>query len=260
MPSKKTKNVVQFEQGCVFPPHREIEENLQRRLRFWEDPDRKGPYPLPVLDFLVNAIGCELETGQDDEEFGKDTEFYNPSWYTTGNTNGELFYSVYKTILRMAEDPEFEFSGLPICDQEALCSILDLSTSLFLDRRKESGFAEDSIDLWILYFWTRKMRGFDIWQTDDGETVEPPPLGDLKSDDWEMIAEDVKTHFSEDEDDEFLNIALLDVQLHWPTFQEFRSAKAHLLNGTVGRESIHSRRKIEAAEFKEKGSALYAKK
>src|SRR5437899_1878408 len=54
--------------------------------------------------------------------------------------------------------------------------------------------------------------------------------GDLNSDDWEAIAEDVKEHFSEDGDDEYLEIALLDEQLHWPTFQEFRSAKAHLLD------------------------------
>ena len=31
------------------------------------------------------------------------------------------------------------------------------------------------------------------------------------------IAEDVKRHFSEDGDDEYLEIALLDEQLQWPT-------------------------------------------
>ena len=54
-------------------------------------------------------------------------------------------------------------------------------------------------------------------------------LGQLTDDDWDNIAEDVKRHFSEDGDDEYLEIALLDEQLQWPTFQEFRSAKAHLL-------------------------------
>ena len=84
MPPRKNKNVVHFEPPFVFPTQKEIEENLRRRMKFWEDPNRKGPYPLPVLDFVINAIGCELENGEDDEEFGKDAKFYNPSWYTKG--------------------------------------------------------------------------------------------------------------------------------------------------------------------------------
>ena len=52
MSRKKNKNIVQFEASLAFPTQHEIEENLQRRLRLWEDPDRKVRYPLPVLDFL----------------------------------------------------------------------------------------------------------------------------------------------------------------------------------------------------------------
>src|SRR5204863_6456447 len=144
---------VQFEKPFVFPTQEQIEANLQRRLKFWEDPERNAPYPLPVLDFLVNAIGCELQNGEDDPEFGKDAEFYNPHWYTTGITNGELFYSLYKTILQMTQDENFDFSQLPQCDQQAFFSMLDLAITLFLDRREEPGFGDDSIDLWILYSW-----------------------------------------------------------------------------------------------------------
>jgi hypothetical protein len=98
MSRKRAKNVVQFEASLAFPTHDEIEQDLQQRLRLWEDPDRKVRYPLPVLDFLINAITCELETGEDDPEFGKDTQFYNPNWYTAGITNGELFYFLYRTF------------------------------------------------------------------------------------------------------------------------------------------------------------------
>jgi hypothetical protein len=52
MSRKKDKNVVQFETSLAFPTHGEIEESLQRRVRLWEDPDRKVRYPLAVLDFL----------------------------------------------------------------------------------------------------------------------------------------------------------------------------------------------------------------
>lgn len=71
MPPKKNKTVVHDEQPFVFPTQKEIEENLQRWLRFWEHPGRKGPYPLPVLDFLINAIGYEVEIGEGDEESAK---------------------------------------------------------------------------------------------------------------------------------------------------------------------------------------------
>jgi hypothetical protein len=228
MSRKKDKNVVQFEASLAFPTHDEIEENLQRRLRLWEDPDRKVRYPLAVLDFLTNAIACELETGEDAPEFGKDTEFYNPNWYTVGITNGELFYSLYQTIRQMSNDEQFDFFRLPLCDQEAFFSMLDLAITLFLDRRKEPDLADEGIDLWILYAWTRKLDKLAVWYDEKSESVLPP-LGQLTDDDWENIAEDVKRHFSEDGDDEYLEIALLDEQLHWPTFQEFRSTKAHLL-------------------------------
>src|SRR5439155_20977012 len=83
MPRKKKSNGNQGKATTlVFPTHAEIEETLMRRIGFWEHPDRKGPYPLPVLNFLINAIGCEIETGEGGEEFAKDAEFYNPHWYT----------------------------------------------------------------------------------------------------------------------------------------------------------------------------------
>lgn len=74
---------------------------------------------MPVLDFLIGKIGCELEIGKDLEDFGKDDKYYNPSSYVNGITNGELFYSLYKTILKMTQDPDFELLELPQADQQA---------------------------------------------------------------------------------------------------------------------------------------------
>ena len=79
MSRKKDRNVVQVEASLTFPTYDEIEEDLQRRLRLWEDPDRKVRYPLAVLDFLINAIAFEFQCGEDDPEFTKDAEFYNPN-------------------------------------------------------------------------------------------------------------------------------------------------------------------------------------
>jgi hypothetical protein len=248
MARKKDKNVVQFEASLAFPTHDEIEENLQRRLSLWADPGRKVRYPLPVLDFLINAIACELETGEDDPEFGQDKEFYNSNWYTAGITNGELFYSLYQTIRQMSSDEQFDFSHLPLCDQEAFFSILDLAITLFLDRRKEPELADEGLDLWILYAWIRKLDKLAVWYDEKSESVLPPALGQLTDDDWEDIAEDVTQHFSEDGDDEFIEIALLDEQLHCPTFQEFRSAKAHLLKwADRTRANAKARERVDAS-------------
>jgi hypothetical protein len=230
MARKKIGDVSEVRPVFVFPGLSEIERQIQRRIQFWENPKRRGPYPLPVLDFLINVIGCELQTSEDNEEFGKDAEFYNPTWYTNGITNGELFYSLYTTVRRMAEDEKFNFVELPLCDREAFASMLYLGTCLFLDRLDEPELADERVDLWVLCAWTRKMRGYDLWQTENGEVSAPPGLRDLKDDDWKSIAEEVAEHFSEDGENEYLEIALLDQQPHWPTFQEFRSAKAHLLN------------------------------
>jgi hypothetical protein len=123
----------------------------------------------------------------------------------------------------------------------------DLAITLFLDRRKEPKLADEGIDLWILYAWTRNLDMLAVWYDEKSESVLPPPLGQLTDDDWDNIAEDVKRHFSEDGDDEYLEIALLDEQLQWPTFQEFRSVKAHLLKwaewtraNTKARESANA--------------------
>jgi hypothetical protein len=73
------------------------------------------------------------------------------------------------------------------------------------------------------------MSNEPLWVGDNGEPADAPELNQLTRDDWEQIAEEVKEHFI-DFDVEFEEMALLDEQPHWPTFQEFRKAKAWLLN------------------------------
>ena len=107
MPRKKKTTVTDEEAVPPFPIHRQIGELLQRRLDFWRRPDHTGRYPLPVLDFLVNAIGFAIELCEDTEELAKDAEFYSPSWYVKGITNGEWCCSLYRTIAGMAEQAKF---------------------------------------------------------------------------------------------------------------------------------------------------------
>jgi hypothetical protein len=101
----------------VVPTQKQIEEIIKGELKLWQRFGRKGLYPLPVLDFIIGQIGIEIESCQDDEGFGKDSEYYNPFPYTAGITNGELFYSLYVTLVKMTEQEDFNLFDLPICDQ-----------------------------------------------------------------------------------------------------------------------------------------------
>jgi hypothetical protein len=223
MPKKRKEDV---QPTASFPSHSEIDRSVRSALESWAH--QKGPYPLPVLEFLVNEVGCQLDTIEDADDSAKDDEFYNPCWYTKGITNGELFYSVYRIISSMIENEKFAFGELTQADQQIFGSLLELARDLFLDRRGEGEFVGDSVDLWILYKWTREKSGFAVWTAENGDAVAPPPLGNLTSDDWKDIAEDVIEHFLDGEEDDYLELGLLDSDPHWPTAQEFRRAKAHI--------------------------------
>lgn len=230
MKRKSTKEPAAEQQAkFVVPTHKQIEGDLERELFLWRNHGRKGPYPLPVLDFIIGQIGFEIDSGEDNEDFGKDLEYYNPSGCVRGITNGELFYSLYLTVMKMTEEEGFDLLGLPICDQQAFASMLDLAVTLFLEHLKDVELGQGAIDLWILYAWCRRMRNEPLWGGDNGEPASAPELNQLTRDNWEQIAEEVKEHFI-DCDVEFEEMALLDEQPHWPTFQEFRKAKTWLLN------------------------------
>lgn len=223
------ESVAEQQPKFVVPTQKQIEEIISRELELWKRFEQKGPYPLPVLDFIIGQIGMEIESSRDNEDFGKDSEYYNPSPYAAGITNGELFFSLYVTLLKMTEKEDFNIFDLPISDQQAFASMLDLAITLFLDMDSENELNQTAVDFWILYAWCRRMRNVPLWVGDNGDPVDAPELNQLTQDDWELIAEDVKEHFI-DFDIEFEEMALLDEQPHWPTFQEFRKAKAWLLN------------------------------
>jgi len=194
----------------VAPTQKQIEEIISRELELWKRFGRKGPYPLPMLDFIIGQIGIEIEHDQDSEEFGKDAEYYNPCPYTVGITNGELFYSLYVTLVKMTEDEDFNLFGLPICDQQAFASMLELAITMFLDMHLDNELDQTVVDFWILFAWCRRMGSEHLWVGDNGEPADAPELNKLTRDDWEQIAEEVKEHFI-DFDIEFTEMALLDV-------------------------------------------------
>ena len=135
------------------------------------------------------------------------------------------------------------FFSLSVGDQQAFACTLDLATNLFLDRDRDSGFVDEAVDFWNLYRWTRRIDGYSLWSTEDGtEAIEPPPLQQLTPDDWRVLVDDLKEHFLGEGEDEYIEMPLLDAdqQPHWPTFQEFRSAKAHLLDW-CSRTRVNSR-------------------
>ena len=228
---EKTKNKPVGEKPkFVVPSHEQIEERLRHELQVWQQFGRKGPYPLPILDFIIGQIGCEIELALDTEEFEKDDEFYNPTGYIGGITNGELYHSLYKTILKMTDEEGFEFLNLPLCDQQIFAATLELAIGQFMDMKSESELDQTAVDLWILFAWCQKMRGAPVWEDENGEAANPPEIEKLTKDDWEQVTSDLKSFFLEDSDAEFIEMSLLDEQPHWPSFQEFRSATAWLKN------------------------------
>jgi hypothetical protein len=115
-------------------------------LELWQRLGRKGPYPLPVLDFIIGQIGIEIENCQDNEEFGKDVEYYNPFPYSVGIINGELFYSLYMTLVKMTQEEDFNLFDLPICDQQAFASMLELAITMFLDMDLDNELDQTVVD------------------------------------------------------------------------------------------------------------------
>src|SRR6266516_4751979 len=101
----------------------QIEERFGRELDRWKERRQEVRYSLPILDFLICGIGEQIESLEAGGELEKDAEFYNPSWYVSGVTNGELCYSLFKTIGRMTEDKAFNLTeDLLLCDMEIFVS------------------------------------------------------------------------------------------------------------------------------------------
>jgi hypothetical protein len=227
--SRRSKKKTQHE--LRITERKIVEENLEKRIRSWSAV-YGGTYPLPILEFLVSRIGVELESAADQEEESRESEFYNPASYIVGVTNGEFYYSLYRTLERMLKEPEFEIESLPFPDQQILAAAVDLAIIIFMDYVKmdeREMLVSDAPAMWACHYWLRKRAGEPVWSTDSGEEVESLDLNDLSQDEWEMITSEIQEHFVPDPDVEFVDLALGDAQPHWPSPQEYRKAKGWLL-------------------------------
>lgn len=195
----------------------------------WPKLGYSGPYPLPALDFIVGQIGCEIECGLDSGGFAKDDAYHNPSPYADGITNGELFYSLYISIGRMTGEKDFVVNRLSICDQQAFATMLDLAICLFIDGLDLNDLQPNALDLWILHCWCSKIDESHLWTNDDGDPIAPPAIDAFSLTDWKFIASSVEDHFMSETDIEIMPITMQEQQPHWPNHQEFRKAKAWLL-------------------------------
>jgi hypothetical protein len=94
---------------------------------------------------------------------------------------------------------------------------------------------------------------YTLWSNGDGEAAEPPALRDIPKDEWEYVFEFIQDEFLWDRDWEipFLggNFALVQQQPHWPTFQEYRTAKTWLL-------SVYENTRANRTEVKELTSKI----
>lgn len=210
----------------LFPT--QLEQNAL--MDEWLKADYAGPYPLPALDFIVGRIGCEIESGLDRGDIEKDDAYHNPSPYADGITNGELFYSLYITIGRMTDEKDFAIHNLPTCDQQAFGTMLDLAICLFIDGLDLNDLQPDALDLWILHSWCSRLDGSRYWADNNGDPVASPAIEEFSLTDWKFIASSVENHFMSATDIEIMPITMQEQQPHWPNHQEFRKAKAWLLD------------------------------
>jgi hypothetical protein len=193
-------------------------------------------YGFADLDVFFNHIGCNIETqeGSDDGPLQKDAECeLHVSAYLQGITNGEFLYAVYEILYSMVDDAPCE--DIPMHKEAVLATLIDGLRDEFLDRLGDEFPYADAEDIWRLYVAIRRLRKVALWTNNEGEEVAAPRLQDITSDAWASILEEIHDEFLWDRDWEIEvlgggNFALLKVQPHFPSFQEFRTAKTWLMS------------------------------
>jgi hypothetical protein len=149
-----------------------------------------------------------------------------------GITNGEYIYAVFEILSEILSDEPY--AETPLFKEAVLASLLDGLQGDFLDLLDSEEFpAETAQDIWNLYSACRRNRKAPLWENDKDEEVEPPILSEIERDDWERILEEIHDEFLWDRDWEIgifggTNFALLKEQPHFPTLQEYRTAKIWL--------------------------------
>jgi len=192
-------------------------------------------YDFADLDVFFNHIGCNIEAqeGCDDGPLQKDAECeLHVSAYLQGITNGEYLHAVYEILYSMADGSPCK--EVPMHQEAVLSTIIDGLRDEFLDRLDDDFAEEDAVDIWRLYAAIRRRRKAALWTNDEAGEVAAPRLQEISSDGWASILEEIHDEFLWDRDWEVEmlgggNFALLKTQPHFPSFQEFRTAKTWLM-------------------------------
>jgi hypothetical protein len=194
-------------------------------------------YDFPELDAIINFIGfaIEGEEGANDSPLKKDEECnFHYTSYLNGITNEEYLYTIFEILGEMTSDELRKDAAF--YKEAVLASLLDGLRDEFLERLKDDEFpSEEARDIWNLYAASGRHRKAPLWVDDEDNEVKPPPLCEIGADDWEWILEEIADEFLWDRDWELglfggTNFALLKEQPHFPTLQEYRTAKTWILD------------------------------
>jgi hypothetical protein len=194
-------------------------------------------YEYPELDAIINFIGCAIEGEEDsnDQPLAKDNECdFHHTAYLNGITNGEYIYVVFEILTEMMDDEPYKTA--PFYKEAVLASLIDGITEEFLDLLQSEEFPiKHAQDIWNLHVAYCQKRKVPLWADDDGKEVRPPVLTAISKDDWEWILEEIQNEFLWDRDWELglfggSNFALVKEQPHFPSLQEYRTAKTWIMD------------------------------
>jgi hypothetical protein len=193
-------------------------------------------YECPQIDALINHAGLMIQLEEDDEPgLEKDAECnVHYTSFLNGITNGEYFYALFQIFGELISD-EPSTTGTPLYKEAILASVLDGLRDEFLGSLADNFFDEDGAgDIWELWKACRQNHNLPIWTDENDQPIEPPALKDIPRADWEHMLEVIYHEFLWDRDWELGllggNFALYQEQPHWPTHQEFRTAKTWFLH------------------------------
>lgn len=162
-------------------------------------------------------------------------EFYHEP-FLAGITNGEYLWCLDEILAEMlSASPAIE---PPAFKQAVMASLFQGLKEDFLD---EDVRPDEIHEIWPLWAARRADKKL-LWLDKDGDPAPTPPLHTLKSADWELVL-DILADDLTDEHNYSLgfrgdNFALHEVQPLWPTYQQFRSAKARILRACVCASTI----------------------
>jgi hypothetical protein len=192
-------------------------------------------YEIGQLDLLINFLGMEIERQEDSDDLplAGDAEYewhYSP--FLNGITNGEFLFCAFEILSEMLSDEPAK--PAPMYKEAVLASILDCAETDFLERCDSEFFDEEAAqDIWELWKACRANKKLPVWEDENGQPADPPALKDIPQEKWEYVFEFIHDEFLWDRDWEIPffggNLALVQQQPHWPTFQEYRTAKTWLL-------------------------------